>query len=335
MKGKRVAALIVAGTAGVAIAIAVTVRIHSWKSRLMTIQGAVIRSDSDTRKELPIADAVVTVTHGVNSVSTQSDSSGYFKVALPDDVWPGQTVELTFKNPGYQTVDNEMKINFRSTTRKLLVIAMVPIAQPITLEPGRSASVVSNIRIRYTVNSTSEENIGSALKTFQVVNRGNVPCNHQAPCSPNGYWKAATGSVTLDAGAGNELENVRASCISGPCPFTYIDLNGFVNGARTATASATDWSETTTFLVEGEVFHTMMTSNVRESYPVVFGRELDFTLPPTQEGVSIEAELNGSQMVFPLGPDLYLSWATCTASLSKQAKKSTVYRCELKSGYRF
>jgi hypothetical protein len=70
-------------------------------------------------------------------------------------------------------------------------------------------------------------------------------------------------------------------------------------------------------------------------YPVVFGRDLHFTLPPTQEGVSLEADLDGVPMVFPLGPELYLSWATCSVRDSPDPEKTTVYRCELKPGYRF
>jgi hypothetical protein len=101
------------------------------------------------------------------------------------------------------------------------------------------------------------------------------------------------------------------------------------------TVSALDWSDTATFLLEAEVFHTAISSKVRESYPVEFGRALNFTLPSTQEGVSIEAELDGSAMVFPLGPDLYLSWATCHARTTEGEEKTTVYQCELKPGYRF
>ena len=66
--------------------------------------------------------------------------------------------------------------------------------------------VVSNIRVRYTINSRTETNVGSAVKTFQVVNKGNVPCNHQSPCSPDGKWKASSASVSLDAGADNTFE---------------------------------------------------------------------------------------------------------------------------------
>jgi len=216
------------------------------------------------------------------------------------------------------------------------VAALTPIFQQPDLAPGGHQSVVNNIRVRYTVNSQTEENIGTAVRTFQVVNQGNVLCNGRAPCSPNGVWKASNGALPLDAGPGNEFRNVRASCIAGPCPFTKIDLSGDANGERTITVSALDWSDTATFLVEAEVFHTAISSKVRESYPVIFGPALNFTLPPTQEGVSIEADVDGAPMVFPLGPELYLSWATCTAGTNDADKRTmTAYRCEVKPGYRF
>ena len=139
----------------------------------------------------------------------------------------------------------------------------------------------------------------------------------------------------LDAGPDNEFRSVRASCIAGPCPFTRIDDSGFIHGGRKITATALSWSDTATFLLEAEVFHVAMSSSVRESYPVIFGQVLNFTVPPTQEGVSLEADVNGASMVFPLGPDLYLSWATCTARKATDTNEATVYRCELKPGYKF
>ena len=87
--------------------------------------------------------------------------------------------------------------------------------------------------------------------------------------------------------------------------------------------------------MEAEVNHTGISSNVRELYPVIFGSTLNFTLPPTQEGVSLEADLDGAPMVFPLGPNLYLSWANCTARTESERDKTMVYRCELKPGYKF
>ncbi len=183
------------------------------------------------------------------------------------------------------------------------------------------------------MNSDHQENVGSAVKTFEVVNQGNLPCNrHQTACSPDGRWKASSSSIEIDAGAGNEFRDARATCIAGPCPFTRIDANGFAQGGRVIKVTALDWSDTATFLVQAEVFHTSLISEVRISYPVVFGDGFSFTVPPDAEGTSLMAQLGGNEVVFPLGPDLDLSWATCAVRKGMNAMNS-IYQCELKQGY--
>jgi hypothetical protein len=325
----------VAAVAGTLAAVLIPLGLHRYRPDWTTIQGAVIRSDKDPRKESPIAGALVTASHGVASLSAQSDSSGYFKIVFPGVVWPGQSVTLKFQHPDYHPLDLTIPIQFRSTTRRLVIAPMEPM--PVDAEDNSTAAsaVVSNVKVRYTVNSESAVNIGSATKIFQVINDGNVPCRRRAPCSPDGYWKASTGLGELDAGLGNEFRNARASCIAGPCPFTRIDSSGFAHDGRVITAKALDWSATATFLLEAEVFHIGIVSNVRELYPVIFERTLQFNLPPTQEGVSFEAEINGNPMVFPLGPELYLSWATCRVRDAPEGQKATMYQCDLKPGYRF
>jgi hypothetical protein len=320
---------------GAAIVTALVVRSHRWRPRSVSIQGAVIRRDQDTRKELPISEVLVTASDGVVSSSTQSDASGYFNLKFKANIWPAKKLTVSFRSQGYEPLDLELPIGLRLTTKKLYVAALNPVAPEDETPDSKKLSVVSNIRIRYTVNSQGETNIGSAVRTLEVVNQGNVPCNRQAPCSPDGSWKAATGSVTLDAGPDNAFRDVRASCIAGPCPFTRLDSSGFEHGGRVITARALDWSDTATFLLEAEVFRTSIDSSVRESYPVIFGRTLNFTLPATEEGVSIEADVDGTPMVFPLSPELYLSWANCTARTNRESDKSAVYRCELKPEFRF
>jgi len=323
------------GVVGAAVAALLMVHMHHWRPRSLTIQGAVIRKDDDTRKELPIADTLITASDGVTSAHVQSDASGYFKVIFPEAVWPGQTLNLTFRHADYLPAELNLPTGLRLASKELYVAAMTPEPQSSGATPKGPLSVVSNITVRYTVNSQTNENVGSETKTFEVVNKANVPCNGKPPCSPDGNWKASSGSISLDAGPENEFRNVRASCIAGPCPFTRIDSSGFVNGGRNVTASAVDWSETATFLLEAEVYRTGLTSRERKLYPVIFGPTLQFTLPPTEEGVTIEADIDRTPMVFPLGPELYLSWATCTARSSQEPEKTTVYRCELKPGYRF
>lgn len=318
-----------------AVAIFLTIRSHRWRPRVISIEGAVIRRDHDPNRQLPITNVAITATDGLMTVSTHSDASGYFDLKFRENVWPGQTVTVSFRDPDYESYDFTVHPGIRSTTQRLNVVKLTPIRPANTPDVGKKAVVVSNIRIRYTVNSQGASNIGSEVRPFQVVNQGNVPCNMQTPCSPDGKWKAVLGSVTLDAGPDHEYRDVRASCIAGPCPFTRIDSSGFNQGGRKITVKALNWSDTATFLLEAEVFRTSINSNVRESYPVIFGQTLNFTLPPTEEGVSIEAELDGTPMVFPLGPDLYLSWANCTARINRETEKSAVYRCELKPGYKF
>jgi hypothetical protein len=326
---------IIFGVVAGATAIGLAVRIHRWSEGTARIRGAVILRDDDSQRELPISDVAVTASDGVTSATTQSNASGYFNLPFRGGVWPGQSVVLSFRHPDYEPLDIKLQSTFKLSAKELYVAAMVPVPVQAGAGPKNPLILVSHIRVRYTVNSTAEVNIGSAVRTFQVVNKGNVRCDRRSTCSPDGNWKASTGSESLDAGVGNEFSNVRASCIAGPCPFTRIDSSGFEHGGRKISVSALNWSDTATFLLEAEVLHTAISSDVRESYPVIFGRALNFTLPATEEGVSLEAEVNGAPMVFPLGPELYLSWATCTARTNNDEEKTTVYQCELKPGYQF
>jgi hypothetical protein len=340
MTAKKVVWTIIAVAAVAAVVVSLLLlRAHRLRSihvrQSMPIEGAVIQRDADTKKEVPIAGVVITASDGVNSATTRSEASGYFKLVLEKGVLSETPVIVSFRDPSYEPLDLNVQTGRLQTPDELYVAAMVPIPPKTVTRSSRPEVVVSNIRVRYTINSRTDTNVGSAVRTFQVVNTANVPCNRQAPCSPDGKWKASSASASLDAGADNTFSNVRASCIAGPCPFTRIDSSGFIHGGRTISVSALNWSDTTTFLMEAEVYHTAISSNVRRLYPVIFGRTLNFTLPPTQEGVSLEAEVDGSPMVFPLGPALDLSWATCTVRTDAEKEKTTVYGCELKPGYRF
>lgn len=193
--------------------------------------------------------------------------------------------------------------------------------------------MISNVRVRYSGKGQSVQNIGSAVQTFQVANKGNVPCDQRPPCSQDGKWKAASGGPTLDAGPGNQFHNVRLSCIAGPCPFTQIVTEEPGENGRMLNISILNWSDTTTFLLEAEVSQTRVTDIIRQSYPAIFGSTLSFTLPAEGEGPSIEAELNGHDILFPLGPALLLSWANCSVNVSPN--KNKLFRCDLKAGYRF
>ena len=309
------------------VAVAAALVVRYVKGRQISLIGAVVRKDTDSNKELPIADVEVTAANGATMAITKSDATGYFRLRLGARIIREEAVTLQFRHADYQPLEMKGVVG-----DKLYLAQMVPTPHE-SPRPDRPDMTVGNVVARYSVKATTAANVGSAVRAFQVANKGNVPCKGQYPCSPDGKWKAAVGAASLDAGEGNIFQNARASCIAGPCPFTRIESDDFSRGGRNISVTVRNWSDSTTFLLEAEVFHPMDSDMVRRSYPVTFGQALNFTLPPTAEGVSIEAEINSEGIVFPLGPDLYLSWAECNARVNRDQTK--VYRCELKPGYRF
>ena len=294
----------------------------------MSLAGAVIIADSDPRKQLPVPNTEITAKAGDTTVTGKSDSSGFFRLNWPTRVWRDEQITLAFRHPDYQPL-----VLRRRLSDGLFIARMIPSGSVRIVESDCPEVTLADIRIRYAVKATNTINIGSTAKTFEVVNTGNVPCDVRSPCSPDGKWKAAIDTISLDAGDGQEFHNVRVSCIAGPCPFAKVESNGFSRGGRKIGVSVRAWSDTVTFLVEAEAARTMVTDTIRQAYPAIFGRGMTFTLPPTGQGPGIEAEENQLDVVFPLGPDLSLSWASCSVQVA--ANRTKLYSCELKPGYRF
>ena len=316
-------ALLVFGLVTVAVLLALRAR----PSGNTSLAGAVLMQDSDPKKQMPLADVQIIASSGKSSGAAKSDASGFFNGVLQPAIAAGREVTLTFEHHDYKP------LTLSVTARDQLYVArLVPIDAASRPETGPENSI-SDVRIRYTVKQGSTVDEATVVRTFQVVNQGNLPCRDTPPCSPDGKWKAAIGSITVDAPENAAFRDVRVSCIAGPCPFAKVESNDRLNENRRLRVTARNWSDTATFLVEADVVRTVINDMVRRSFPVIFGRGMSFTLPGTAAGPSIEAELNGSPIVFPLGPALLLSWATCT--LTTDQDQSRLYSCELKPGYRF
>jgi hypothetical protein len=315
--------------AAVAATVIVTLISVFHKPGPIVLRGAVIRQDTDPSKQVPIANAQVSAIVGGVTKQTKSDGAGLFTIILPRRFRLRQSVTLQFEHPDYQSLELKEIIG-----DQLYIARLLP--EPIPAKghgPSQQEQVISHVLVRYVIRSTDVADVGSAVKTFQVANTGNVPCKTPHQCSPNGKWEAATGSISLDAGPGNQFRNVRVSCIAGPCPFTGIEQKTVSADGRRLDVVARVWSDTATFLVEAEVVQPTEYAKVRELYPTIFGPALSFSLPASAEGPTLEAELNGEAIVFPLGPNLSLSWAQCTQG--KSTEQSVLYQCELRSGYRF
>jgi hypothetical protein len=330
MSGGQKAALFAATAILLGIVAGVVITVPSRPVQTVSLTGAVLARDSDPRKQMPIGGAEITATSGMAEGACKSDSTGFFRLTLHPGVTPGQLVTFKFRHTNYQPLDlTELAGDH------IYLARMVPLATEAPVKTNAPEVAITDVRVRYSVKTVTTVNIGSVAKTFEVVNTNGVRCRAQPPCSPDGKWKAAIGSVSLDAEPGNEFRDVRVSCIAGPCPFTRIEsdnANTPYHG-RNLTVSARNWSATATFLVEAQVVRTTISDMIRQSYPVIFGQAMNFTLPATAEGPSIEASLNGTDIVFPLGPNLSLSWSTCTVKIDSD--RSRLIRCELKPGYRF
>jgi hypothetical protein len=328
---KAVLWTVVAGLASL-LAIVLGIRFfRNYEMRPTMLRGAVIKQDDDPIKQSPIMDVEISEATGLATGSTKSNFVGYFTIPLFQGVGRRQSVTLRFLHPDYVPLELTELVS-----DKITIVHLVPIRKETgetTVQPDHPATTVANVRIRYSTESTTQENIGTGVKTFQIQNVGNISCQNTAPCSPDGKWKAAINSESLDAGEGSVFRNARVSCIAGPCPFTKIDYDGFSQGGRNIKVSVRNWSDTTTFLFQAEVFRPQISDLVRMTYPIILGTSLNFTLPPTAEGPSVEAELNGENIIFPLGPIPILSWADCNVSVAKNQAK--FYRCELNSGFRF
>ena len=328
MPGRRKLAIRISLAIGACLAIGLLILELPRPRWDQSLTGAVLMANADPRKQLPVPNVEVTVQAGGTTARTKSDASGFFHVNWRVPGWPGEQVTLSFRHPDYQPLEIT-----RSLSNQLYIARIQPSAANKEKQPEGLEIPVANIRVRYAVKATTTINIASTAKTFEVANLGNTPCTRKQPCSPDGRWKAAIGSIALDAGDGQEFQNVRVSCIAGPCPFTKIDSDELSRGGRKIQATVRAWSDTVTFLVEADVVHTLLTDSIRQAYPSVFGRGMTFTLPLTGQGPSIEAEVNGVEIVFPLGPGLRLSWATC--NLQVASNRTRLYSCELKPGYRF
>jgi hypothetical protein len=328
MTGGQKAALAAAMVILLGIVAGVLITVRSRPIETESLAGAVLARDTDPRKQMPVAGAAITAASSLAAGECKSDSTGFFRLTLHPGVPPGQPVTLRFRHPDYQPLEIT-----EPAGDQIYLAHMVPISNETQIETHGPEVVIADVRVRYSVKTTNTANIGSLAKTFEVQNTNGVRCLGHPPCSTDGKWKASIGSISLDAESGNAFSEVRVSCIAGPCPFARIEPNNFSESSRIVKVSALDWSATATFLVEAQVVRTTIIDMIRQSYPVIFGRAMNFTLPAMAEGPSIEAALNGSDIVFPLGPDLVLSWGTCTVKLDSD--RSKLIRCELKPGYRF
>lgn len=298
--------------------------------KLISITGVVLTEDRDPKKEVAVSNANVVATVKGQNFGTRSDPSGLFRLSFTVPPEENPTISLALQAEGHQPL-----LLSGVAMDRLWVARMAPEKSPPSRENPQALTTIAkeSVRVRYTTKMTTNTNVGALGDTFEAVNTGNIPCSNSNVCSPDGKWMATVSSATFEAGTGNQFQNARISCIAGPCPFTRLEANNLSDPGSVIRVSVRNWSDTATFLVEAEVSRVVHGDVVRQSVPAIFGPALSFTLPSGAEGPSIQAEVNGTSIVFPLGPEHRLSWATCNLEITQGGTQ--VFRCELKPDYQF
>ena len=251
------------------------------RAKPVTLTGVVIRQDSDPRKQEPIPGVEIAAAGGLALQGGQSDSSGFFHLTLPSGIKPHQPVTLLFRHPDYKPltqIERAGDMLMLSGCRPFLALPVsCLVAQPssfLCVDPVYGKDL-------------DHHGCWKRRKNIQSGKHRQPRMQQSEACSPNGEWKATDGTMTVDAGEGNQLHNPRVSCIAGPCPFTKIESVGLAEDGRIFKVKVRDWSDPATFLIEAEVVHAMYAENVRQSYPAILGRALDFSAPGDAEGVSL------------------------------------------------
>ena len=183
----------------ISLAVASFFWVRHLRRRTTKIQGAVITRNADPRKQLPIADVEVTANDGFSMVQSKSDASGLFTIVLRKPLLRGQIISLQFQHRDYAPLS--LTVN---APGNITVAALTPVVRTTPIVDNSARQTIGNTVVRYSIKTASTVPIGSAVRAFEAVNEGGVPCAAHLQCSPDGKWKAATGSTSLDAGEGND-----------------------------------------------------------------------------------------------------------------------------------
>src|SRR3981081_251214 len=153
MTGARKIELWIIGSASTLLVIAVLLLGRWHLRRPISLQGAVIVEDTDAPKQRPIDDVEVSAEDGFSTGTARTDASGFFRLTLPRDIRRGHPLLLHFRRSGYKQLDLSTFVG------DMLYIARIA---PVSLQTPRTTSEtkVGNVRLRYSIKSMSEVNIG-------------------------------------------------------------------------------------------------------------------------------------------------------------------------------
>jgi len=137
----------------------------------------------------------------------------------------------------------------------------------------------SNNPCSYSIQGHENDECGQRGENFQVENVANVPCKGKLRVARRQMESLRSGSASLE-----RAWEINFKCsilvIQGPAPFTKIESNGFPKAARKSRLLLAIVKYGHLFSGR-EVVHACQSQIDHQSYPVIFGPALNFTLQLT------------------------------------------------------
>jgi hypothetical protein len=100
-------------------------------SRVRVLTGVILRQEEDPRKQVPIANAAISATDGVSTVSAHTDAAGLFRLSWRPRVLPGETITLQLRHSDYQPLDIA-----DVDASQLYVFRMIPMSRKAAVSDG-------------------------------------------------------------------------------------------------------------------------------------------------------------------------------------------------------
>ena len=330
----KIAGIVAALGAAAAVAAVLALKqpaISLLRQPAISIEGTVILQDDDPTKESPIAGVSVAVEpdDGVSLVDTAtSDFSGYFKLRLPPTIVYGDSVTLRLRHPDHQPIDLVVPV-----AEHLYVMRMSSAHPEVQPRPARPDIVLSEIIVRYTIESRTALNIGSGARpsTCPIVAMSRAIGSRRVHLMASGRRRTAVCRSTPERATSFAMRACPASLVHARLRISSrMDFRAAARSSRPR--SATGRTRPRSRL---KPKCSGLRTPIRLSVPTQSSSDTGSTLhwPPPPRGVSIEAEVDGEPIIFPLAPNGILSWATCNVRIQKE--QARLYRCELKPGYIF
>ena len=247
-----------------------------------------------------------------------SNFSGYFKLRVAPDRW--STATPSRSGSGIPIINRSISM----VARRAAVCAPHVVGSPRCAAPAERPDVVlSDIVVRY----TDREQDGDEHRQRRQDLRSRQHRQHPLRSRIRPVHPTASGRRRMAACPSTRERTTSFAMRACPASPVRARLRGssrtdFPEGATSSPPRSATGRTPPRLRSKPRSFGPQNTNTIQRSYPIILGRGAQlYAAPLPPQGVSIEAEVDGSPIVFPLAPNGFLSWATCEIRARERVKR--------------